>query len=165
MGSVLLFVLVFCLVFVFFICLRLRLFSNVFCVSGLFLRVPRTFIYIYRSPPLSLIRTEQVDETIGICLTDVLFLLHGTLNNRFNYHYISWTQSDGIRWRTYNRCRWSRTRHVRKTLRAPRNWQMDNSLDILRDSYMFVFLNNSLFYIVYQHWNIFNRIEIYFMYT
>jgi hypothetical protein len=55
----------------FFICLRLRLLSNVFCVSGLFLRVPRTFIYIYRSPPLSLIRTEQVDETIGICLTDV----------------------------------------------------------------------------------------------
>ena len=55
----------------FLICLRLRLLSNAFCVSGLFLRVPRTFIYIYSSPPLSLIRTEQVDETIGICLTDV----------------------------------------------------------------------------------------------
>jgi hypothetical protein len=49
----------------------MRLLSNVFCVSGLFPRVPRTFIYIYRSPPLSLIRTKQVDETIGIRLTDV----------------------------------------------------------------------------------------------
>jgi hypothetical protein len=35
----------------------------------------------------------------------------------------------------------------------------------LRDSYIFVFLSNSFFYIVYRHWNIFNRIEIYLMYT